>query len=111
MKVKSGIYMSPSRVSKTGLTCVCVCVCVWGGGWWGVDGGAGILDKVVKNCMKITKSTFLGQTKGGYGWLAKLSSGSGWGGVVPLVPPLGETLSSCFSLSCVIWVESESVQY
>ena len=57
MKVKSGIYMSPSRVSKTGLTCVCVCV---GGGGWG---GGWNLDKVVKNCMKITKSTFLGQTK------------------------------------------------
>ena len=56
MKVKSGIYMSPSRVSKTGLTCV------WGEG----DGGGRgrwNLDKVVKNCMKITKSTFLGQTK------------------------------------------------
>ena len=55
---------------------VCVCVCVWGG-------GGRNLDKVVKNCMKITKSTFLGQTKGGYGWLANLSSGSGWGGWFP----------------------------
>ena len=86
MKVKSGIYMSPSRVSKTGLTCVCVCVCVGGGGGWGGQGGWN-LDKVVKNCMKITKSTFLGQTKGGYGWLANLSSGSGggrgWGGWFP----------------------------
>ena len=53
MKVKSDIYMSPSRVSKT---------CVRGGGWGGWN-----LDKVVKNCMKITKSTFLGQTKGDMG--------------------------------------------
>ena len=60
--------------------------------------------------MKITKSTFLGQTKWGYGWLANLSIGGGEG-VVPIVPPLEETLSSCFSLSCVTWVESESVQY
>ena len=84
-------------------------MCGGGGGWRGWN-----LDKVVKNCMKITKSTFLGQTKGGYGWLANLSSGSGGGGgggLVPLVPPLGETLSSCFSLSCVTWVQSESVQY
>ena len=59
MKVKSGIYMSPSRVSKTGLTCVCV----GGGGRW----GGWNLDKVVKNCMKIIKSTFSGQTKGDMG--------------------------------------------
>ena len=38
MKVKSGIYMSPSRVSKTGLTCVCVCVCGRVGGWGGMAG-------------------------------------------------------------------------
>ena len=61
--------------------CVCVCVCGEGGG--GGGGGGWNLDKVVKNCMKITKSTFLGQTKGGYGWLANLSSGSGWGGWFP----------------------------
>ena len=42
MKVKSGIYMSPSRVSKMGLTCVCVCV---GGGG---DGGVGIWTKLLK---------------------------------------------------------------
>ena len=81
MKVKSGIYMSPSRVSKAGLTCVCVCVCGrggWGGGWGGWRGWN--LNKVVKNCMKITKSTFFGQNKWGYGWLANLSSGGGGGG-------------------------------
>ena len=100
MKVKSGIYMSPSRVSKTGLTCVCVCVWMGGVGWGGWRGWNS--NKVVKNCMKITKSTFLGQNKWGYGWLANLSSGGGGGRLVPLVPPLAETLSSCFSLSCVI---------
>ena len=42
MKVKSGIYMSPSRVSKTGLTCVCVCVGGEG------DGGVGIWTKLLK---------------------------------------------------------------
>ena len=41
MKVKSGIYMSPSRVSKTGLTCV------WGEGDWG-GGGVGIWTKLLK---------------------------------------------------------------
>ena len=61
MKVKSDIYMSPSRVSKTGLT-LCVRGGEGGGGWGGWN-----LDKVVKNCMKITKSTFWGQTKGDMG--------------------------------------------
>ena len=46
MKVKSGIYMSPSRVPKTGLTCVCGCVC--GGGGRGGDWGVGIWTKVLK---------------------------------------------------------------
>ena len=64
MKVKSGIYMSPSRVSKMGLTCVCVC---GGGGRGGGRWEDWNLDKVVKNCMKITKSAFLGQTKGDLG--------------------------------------------
>ena len=90
-------------------------MCVWTGGvgWGGWGGWRGWnSNKVVKNCMKITKSTFFGQNKWGYGWLANLSSGGGGGGgVVPLGPPLaGETPSSCFSLSCVIWVESEAVQ-
>ena len=43
MKVKSGIYMSPSRVSKMGLTCVCGCVGVCGGDW-----GVGIWTKLLK---------------------------------------------------------------
>ena len=67
--------------------CVGVWVCV-GGGAWGRLGGWN-LDKVVKNCMKITKSTFLGQTKGGYGWLAKLSSGGGEGFGSPSPPTRG----------------------
>ena len=46
MKVKSGIYMSPSRVSKTVLTCVCARG--GGGGGGGAGGGVGIWTKLLK---------------------------------------------------------------
>ena len=48
-------------------------------GWWG-----GNLAKMAKNCMKITKLTFLGQTVRGHGGSNCLVSGAG-------DPTLGET--------------------
>ena len=77
MKVKSGIYILyvTPRPSKMGLTCVFVRRGGGsGGGWRGVN-----LGKVTKNCMTITKSTFWGQTTGGYGCS---------GGLVPSPSPL-----------------------
>ena len=56
----------------------------------GPTSGADNLDKMAKNCMKMTKSAFLGQNSGGaWGGQANFS---GSGGDPPQSPPLGETL-------------------
>ena len=59
---------------------------------WGQTGGGDNLGKMAKNCMKITKSTFLGQNSGGQ------ANFSGSGGIPP-VPPLGKTLGGGVTLS------------
>ena len=56
------------------------------------------LGKMVKSCMKITKSAFLGQNNVGGGMKGGGGAGGekpifwGGGGVSPQAPPLGETL-------------------
>ena len=56
----------------------------------GSTGGGDNLGKMVKNCMKMTKSTFWGQNSGAEMGGQAIFSGSG--GDPPSSPPLGETL-------------------
>ena len=54
-------------------------------------GGGDNLGKMAKNCMKITKSAFWGQKRGGGGGVTSQILGSG-GDPLPVPHPLGETL-------------------
>ena len=53
-----------------------------------------ILGKMVKTCMKITKSTFWGQNSGGHGGYKSIF---GEVGGSPQSPPLGETLPIAYA--------------
>ena len=60
---------------------------------WGQLVGGDNLDKMAKNCMKMTKSAFLGQNSGGdMGGQANFLGSGGDLPPVPPPPPLGETL-------------------
>ena len=62
-------------------------------GW---TGGGDNLGKMAKNCMKITKSAFLGQNSGGDMGGGQTNFSGSEGGippVPPVPPPLGETLT------------------
>ena len=63
--------------------------------------GGDSLGKMAKNCMKITKSAFLGQNSGGGGGRhggGQANFSSGGGGSPPSPSPLGETLEDKTSI-------------
>ena len=53
----------------------------------GSTGGGDNLGKMAKNCMKITKSAFLGQNSGGGSWGGQANFSGKKGGSPPQPPP------------------------